>query len=301
MSVYTAPPDPRRPAATPAQDNRGRSAGCAAVLQTPAAAPKTESMGLPPLITVSIAALTAVAAPAAVGSLAATGHHVKAHRSATAYDELEAAAPGRVARAVVGGVAAWRVSVKPGDAPTDSGERTEMVWSQARTGGSAGAAMAYRWSARFPSGFRYVKSSTWNIFAQFHGTAADGCHPNLALQIDAKGAVPMLRLQSRGGALNRATCRPEASPSWDFAALDYDRWYRFGLKVRWSADPSVGSVELTVDGRTVVPATRTATLYDGQGVYLKQGFYRAPSSFDSVLYETTPTIAPLTSSASYRR
>jgi hypothetical protein len=222
-------------------------------------------------------------------------------RARVAYERREATVTNRVVPVVVAGVAANRITVKPGDTPTRSGERTELVWSPARTGASDGATVTYRWEVRFPRGFRYVRRSTWNIFTQFHETAADDCHPNVALQINAKGPVPRLRLQSRGGRLDKATCAPEVSPSWDFAPLRFDHWYELALTVRWSADPRAGSVQLMVDGRTAVPAVRTATLYDGQGAYLKQGFYRAPSAFDSVLYETTPEIVPVRSSASYRR
>lgn len=214
------------------------------------------------------------------------------------WDKLEATAPDRVTERTVAGVDAYRVEVQPGDSPTRSGERTEWVFGQAAALGYEGRKVRYRWSVRFPAGFGLVPGSTWNIFSQFHETASDGCHPNLALQINAKKTPPVLRLQTRGGALTG--CEPQLSPSWDFAPLQPDHWYDFVLTVRWSADPAVGTVKLDVDGKAAVTEKRTATLYPGQGVYFKQGFYRDVSSFDSVLFQTTPVIEPL-SAASRRR
>jgi hypothetical protein len=198
----------------------------------------------------------------------------------------------------VGGRKALQVVVRPGDSPTRSGERTEMVYDQAATRGYEGRTVIYSWSTRFPPGFRYA-ASTWNLFAQWHQTDPDGCSPNLALQINAKGPEPLLRLQSRGGALETATCAPQLSPSWDFAPLRFDRWYDFTLRVRWSADPAKGWIELFVDGRQALERRRTATLYRGQGVYFKQGFYREPSSFESRLFHTPVLMTP--AAASRRR
>jgi Polysaccharide lyase len=253
-------------------------------------------MRLPHLIAATLV-LAAVSAPAAARTLGSTP---KARASATPWIELEAAAPNRLTRARVGGRDALRVSVKPGDSPTRSGERTEMVYDQASTLGYEGRTVTYRWSTRFPSGFRHVAGSTWNLFAQWHETDPDGCHPNMAVQINAKGATPVLRLQSRGGRLDTRTCEPEYTPSWDFTALRYDEWYDFALRVRWSADPALGYVELSVNGQPLVTRKNTPTLYRGQGVYFKQGFYRAPSAFESVLYHTPVSVTP-GASASRRR
>ncbi len=63
------------------------------------------------------------------------------------------------------------------------------------------------------------------------------------------------------------------------------RWYDFVFGVRWSANPRVGWIELAVDGRVVIALTHTATLYRGQGVYFKQGFYRAPYAGVSRVYQ----------------
>jgi len=46
----------------------------------------------------------------------------------------------------------------------------------------------------------------------------------------------------------------------------------------------VGFVEVWVNGRKAVPKRYTATLYNGQSVYVKQGFYRNPSGRTHVVY-----------------
>jgi len=243
---------------------------------------------------VALAALTGVTAPVLAKPAP------KARASSDPWIKLEAAAPNRLRAQRIGGRDALRVLVKPGDSPTRSGERTEMVYDQASTRGYEGQTVTYTWSTRFPSGFGYVASSTWNLFAQWHETEPDGCHPNLALQINAKKATPVLRLQTRGGSLDASTCEPQFTPSWDFADLRFDHWYDFSLRVRWSADPTVGFVELSVDGKPAVTRKTTATLYPGQGVYFKQGFYRAPSAFDSLLYQTPVVMTPSASASRAR-
>ena len=65
--------------------------------------------------------------------------------------------------------------------------------------------------------------------------------------------------------------------------LRREHWYSFKLHVRWSPYSNKGLVKLWVNGR-LRASKHLATLYKGQGVYVKQGFYRAPSSRTSVIY-----------------
>jgi hypothetical protein len=233
-----------------------------------------------PLITTLIAAC-ATLAPAAPAAADAAG--------TIAFGQREVAGPARMATVRVGARAATRFVVRAGDSPVHSGERTERVASVAATGARPGADRVYRWSTRFPRDFTPVPDSTWNIFTQWHESAADGCHPNVALQINTNMSPAMLRLQVRGGALG-AGCAPQQSRSWDFAPLQRGRWEDFALHVGWSDRPGGGSVALTLDGHTVVPRTALATLYTGQRAYLKQGFYRAPSPLTSTVLHSAVTL-----------
>jgi hypothetical protein len=47
---------------------------------------------------------------------------------------------------------------------------------------------------------------------------------------------------------------------------------------------AAGLVEVWRNGRKVVRRKHVAPLYYGQGVYLKQGFYRAPAGWTSVVF-----------------
>ena len=181
-------------------------------------------------------------------------------------------------------------SVGPGDAPVRSGERAEVVASTSQTGGSEGSEAWYVWSTYFPrSAFRPVPDSTWNIFTQWHGSEPDGCSPNVAFQVNTRPSPPRLRLAVRGGRLASGSCNAPHDHSWDFAPLREGRWHDFALHVRWSSEPRRGFVELAMDGRMVVSRSSRATLYAGQQVYLKQGFYREPAGFTSRVYHSGVT------------
>jgi hypothetical protein len=207
-----------------------------------------------------------------------------------AWQQEEAVAASNLHTETVAARPATRFVVRPGDSPVRSGERTERVASVAATGARAGVHQIYRWSTRFPAGFAAVPASTWNIFTQWHGSAPDGCHPNVALQVNTKPTPAVLRLQVRGGGVG-PDCTPQESRSWDFAPLVLGRWQDFVLDVGWSDQPGDGFVQLTLGGRLVVPRTTLATLYTGERAYLKQGFYRAPSAFTSTIIHSAVTVS----------
>jgi hypothetical protein len=176
--------------------------------------------------------------------------------------------------------------VRPGDDPIHSkGERAEARASQRQTGAFANAERWYRWSTLFPSNANLPASSvSWNIFTQWHQTRRDGCAPNIAFQADTSQIPPKIKLRIRGGTVTR--CAPEHDVVLRPVGLTLDHWYDFLVHVKWSSSPSVGFVESWIDGAKVVPRIHTATLYEGQGAYLKQGFYRAPSALTSIVYHT---------------
>jgi Polysaccharide lyase len=210
-------------------------------------------------------------------------------RGLTGWSEAEAVRASDLQSAVVQGRDASQILVHPGDSPVSSGERTELVASSRSTGGVDGAFRIYTWSTLFPSDFHPIDNSTWNIFAQWHESASDGCHPNIAMQVNTKRVPAMLRLQVRGGSLD-ANCEPQESKSWDFAPVTLNAWNDFQLKVGWSPIPGRGYVQLLLNGREVVPRTAIATLYPRQSAYLKQGFYRSESSQTSRLLTTAMTL-----------
>lgn len=202
-----------------------------------------------------------------------------------AWDKAEAVSAANIRVVTVQARRATRFVVRPGDSPVRSGERTELVASVDATGAREGELHTYRWSTRFPSDFAPVPDSTWNIFTQWHGSEPNGCHPNIALQVNTARRPAMLRLQVRGGNLG-PDCAPEQSRSWDFAPLTLNRWEDLALTVGWSQQVGGGFVALRMNGIDVVPRTPLATLYTGEAAYLKQGFYRAPSAATSTIFHT---------------
>jgi hypothetical protein len=171
-----------------------------------------------------------------------------------------------------------RFVVKPGDVPVTSGERSEVV---ALTGEHGGSDSWWRWSTFFPKNFN-PDHGTWNIFTQWHQTA-DECPPPLVFAVNTEVVPHRLEMRSRGGRLNAHNCRPGSVRLFKIARFHKSRWYTFKLHVRWSPRRSHGLLRLWVNGRQRARA-HLPTLYEGEGVYAKQGFYRGPSSKTSVIY-----------------
>jgi hypothetical protein len=184
-----------------------------------------------------------------------------------------------------GGRYAARFVVRPGDDPIHSkGERAEARAGQRETGGFEGRERWYGWSTLFPATANLPpSSSSWNIFTQFHETSNDRCAPNISLQADTSHVPPAIKVRVLGGALTG--CSPSSAVLVRPAPLQLGRWYDFVLHVKWSSDPARGFWELWVDGVRVTARIHMATLYRGQGAYLKQGFYRAASPLTTTVYD----------------
>jgi hypothetical protein len=170
---------------------------------------------------------------------------------------------------------AARFLIRPGDVPIGaSGERAEVYKV---TDEQPGTLSVWGWSVYFPRGASSSPNTSWNVFTQWHHNGSYGVQP-LSFEITNKDGREWLRLRVWGGDPNSPMRR-----AWQLAPLERGRWYDLALRVRWAPDAR-GSVQVWLDRREVVRETLTATLYAGQGVYLKQGFYRAPSDVTSEVY-----------------
>jgi Polysaccharide lyase/Bacterial Ig domain len=174
---------------------------------------------------------------------------------------------------------AARFEVRPGDRAwsDDPGERAEVLIPQWDTDGYEGREQFWAWSTYFDPTFQSDESTAWNYFVQFHNTSATG-QANVGFISNGR----YLQFRVCNGDPNNVTCR--------YWVLDSNRqngrWYDFVFHVKWSSDPGVGFVEIWKDGSVVVSKTAIATLYSGQGVYLKQGYYRAPNyPSTAILYQ----------------
>jgi hypothetical protein len=194
-----------------------------------------------------------------------------------AWSGVQANAGGFTVVAAPGGRAgmAARFVVNPGDRPIGiSGERAE-VWRT--TGEQAGVESFWKWSVYFAPGRTSSPNTWWNTFTQWHHSGSMGASP-FSFDIANDKGREWLHVRTAGGDPNGPVER-----EWKIAPLVRGRWYDLALHVRWAGDAS-GTLQVWLNGRQVIPETRTPTLYSGQSVYLKQGFYRADSSGTSENY-----------------
>jgi len=145
----------------------------------------------------------------------------------------------------------------------------------------AGQTSWWRWSTMFPKSF-HPNPGAWNFFTQWHHTG-NSCMPPVRFEVDNYYSPPKLRLEIWGGRLHTSTCTPQYKRAWNLGTMRRGHWYTFHFKVHWSPRRSRGFVKVVINGRTRVHA-HAATLYAGQGVYVKQGFYRGPSSLTTTVY-----------------
>ncbi len=150
---------------------------------------------------------------------------------------------------------ALKVTVRQGDNPIDaSGNRNEL---EAPPNEPEGSERWYHWQVLWPQS--YPTEDTWQLFTQFHHTGASGSPP---VEFYVKGEQVCLRVQG----IDR----------WS-APLVRGAWHDFVFHVRWSPAVNHGFVELWYDGEQVLDRLDAATMYEGEGVYLKQGLYRDAS------------------------
>lgn len=167
---------------------------------------------------------------------------------------------------------AAKVTVKYGDDPIGaSGNRNELVYTADEP--ADGEVRWYRWHVLWPED--YQSADTWQLFTQWHHWIGGGSPP-LAFYVRNED----LHLGIPDGVLWRAP-------------LERGVWHEFVFGVRWSADPSVGWVELELNGEPVLARTPQRTLLPGTGsVYLKQGLYRSTTiRFDQTVFVDGMTIA----------
>jgi hypothetical protein len=177
------------------------------------------------------------------------------------------------------GTFAARFEVRSGDRPVGgSGDRAELLRI---TNEHRGVNSWWAWSTYFPRSFNPVHG-TWNDFMQWH-QSHDRCPPPLVFYVNTERSPARLMMKTRGGRLNGTTCKASSSRRFTIGRFRTGKWYDFKMHIRWSPFRAYGHLHLWVNGRSVVKAGRP-TLYRGQGVYVKQGFYRAPSSRTSVVY-----------------
>lgn len=172
---------------------------------------------------------------------------------------------------------AARVEVRSGDfIGNPSSERAEVMKN---LGEIEGSESWYGFSVYFPNDFNPDTTSAypfWNIFTQWHHSGSAG-QANIMFEVNTAGSPWSIEIRSFGGTLD------QNKKTFKLASLQRNIWFDFIFHVRWASD-NTGYYEIWLNCQKVLQKTYTPTIYSGEYVYAKQGFYRAASSLTSVLY-----------------
>lgn len=181
---------------------------------------------------------------------------------------------------------AAKITLHPGDRPTATNERAELLASRGDADGVSGASVWYGWSILFPSGF--TPAPGFNIFTQWLGArdspdCAQYRSPNIALKtiVTSSTTAPTYVFKVQGGPASCFATRRV----YPVGTLARGVWHDFVLHVVWSSDAAKGLVSIWVDGRWIVQNVHEPTLWAGsRGVFLKQGVYRRPARTVETVY-----------------
>jgi Polysaccharide lyase len=167
--------------------------------------------------------------------------------------------------------------------------RSQVFVGQDQADGYDGHEVWYAWSSMIAPG-SVLETGGWNNLTSWHHTG-NVCPAPMHVAVTNNGGAWNFRLDAWGGPLNESTCSNPYRKTWNLGSVSTGRWYDFVVHVKWSADPNVGFVEVFVNGRRVLAKTNAATLYSGQGVYLKQGYDTGGSSGSTTVYNDGTVVA----------
>jgi hypothetical protein len=168
------------------------------------------------------------------------------------------------------GARAARFEVRDGDVEPDTGsERSEVSGPTF----SEGEDLYIRDAISVPANSTF--EGPWQIIQQLHEEDWSGS-PGMAVFLDSR---PGLKI---GGG--------DGSPTfWTSSTLDHDVWYDLIYRVNLSQDPSVGFVEVWLDGVQQTLANGQTRMYgltiQAAETYIKAGIYRSKSSTGTSIVE----------------
>jgi hypothetical protein len=193
-----------------------------------------------------------------------------------------------VAKPVAEGRFAARFEIGPQTA--EEGTRIEAHQPDVATsGGGYGSETWYRWATYVPSTSVFGRDKSFNHMMQWH--PALGCF-GAALSVNGLTRPHRLLFNVRGGDILEfgGSCRLRHERWFDIGPLPRDRWLRFRLHIKWHADPSVGFVELWMNGGLKIRRTYVSTAPPGVGHYVRQGLYRVHCTCRTVAYGDALTV-----------
>lgn len=160
---------------------------------------------------------------------------------------------------------AARVEVRQGDRYRGSpGNRSELLH---QSGESEGDERWYSWSTMFDPSFPYVDHG-FQLVTTWHPRSSDGQATVTFYAARDEFGMRVVESDADRVAISSETL-------W-VTQMSRGEWHDLALRVKWSADPRIGFVELWHEGELVLERTNVATLIpDGTSNYLKQGLYRS--------------------------
>lgn len=157
-----------------------------------------------------------------------------------------------------------------------------------KSGGRTGSESWYAFAEYIPSATGFAAHAEFNHLVQWHPTElpdGSGCTGS-SLTVNGRATPPHLILRIKGGQVLTETggCDTATDVSFDLGVVPRDVWLAFVLHVKWSPDPSVGFVELTLNGKTVVPFQHLSTQLSQTNTYFREGLYRFACSCTTTVY-----------------
>ena len=131
-----------------------------------------------------------------------------------------------------------------------------------------GAEEWYTWETKFADGFTADNIPQWANFTQWHH-AGSCCGVPLQFMVGREGYNGSYGLTLRSKQTNSDTPK-----YYDLGAIEPGKWHKFEFHVKWGESSNTGFFELYKDGRLTITKQNRATMYPGEGNYMKQGLYR---------------------------
>lgn len=164
-------------------------------------------------------------------------------------------APGRP------GTKALRATVRH-DQLVENGYRAEVVKEPE---GLEGQERWYSWSTYF--GPEFPVSAPWQVTTQWHNGFING------QTVGISPPVAFALLSDKMQLLTNSVA--DVEKKWWEAPIVRGQWVDYLFHVCWSGTAAKGFVELTVNGKLVVPRSAVSTMFAPYPNYLKQGLYRS--------------------------
>lgn len=162
-------------------------------------------------------------------------------------------------------------TVAPGDAvPGMSGERCE---GKAFTDGDPGEKQRFKWQTRFPTNFQPNPDTLWNFWTQWHAASSTLQAP-VALTIRTYSGEERLKLR----------LWPGVERYYDLGTIDRNIAVDWRADIQWDSGDGGGFVRIFKNTVLVAEDFGQNTYPGDSGTYVKQGFYRGPSTITTSIF-----------------